>query len=908
MPLEAGARIGHYEILALAGAGGMGEVYRARDTVLKRDVALKVLPTALSRDPDRLGRFQREAEILASLNHPGIAIIHGMAAEGELRAIVMEFVEGETLRGPLPLDTVLNYARQIIDALEYAHDRGVIHRDLKPGNVKITAEGQVKLLDFGLAKAIEDPAPAANPADSPTLTLGHTRAGAILGTAAYMSPEQAVGKPADRRSDIFSFGSVLYEMLAGERAFRGDSGPEILVAVASTEPDWGKLPAETPEWLLGLLRRCLVKDRRQRLQAIGEARLVLENPGSGAESPAQAKSLPHGVAWVSAAVALLVGAGAAWFLKPAPPPEPRTVMHLTAPLPPDTGANGVVLSRDGSHLAVNVQRGPKAPTPPILLRGPDQPGFRAVPGTEDASLPAFSPDNQWIVFFAPPQSGDSQSGGRSRLLKKMRIAGGPALTLAEVSGVNTAYVSWGEDDNILFATQEGLMSVPSTGGQPKVVASYAAGERNYAFPQLLPGGKVILASALTAQGGARAWAYAPATDVRKTLVEGGRLPQFVPSGLEAGYVLYADGGALFAAPLDLKRLQAGPAVPVLEGVLTLPPGVASVGFSVSRTGTLAYVPGREVEVRTSTLVWVDRQGREQPVSAPPRIYSGGPQLSPDGGRVALMISDSSAIERSSQIWVYDLARGASTRVAAEGIDPVWTPDGKRLIYGWQPGERQSQSKKTAEQDSDVAAPSLLSAPADGDGRSTVLLKEPLTPLSVSRDGALLVVPTNRRFGRGGMLLMNLVPGSPGDSRPRPFREGQGPLAAEFSPDGRWVAYQSAESGRQEIYAVPFDGSGERVTVSTSGGNMPRWARNGRELFYLSLDRKMMAVDVAAGPAFRPGTPRVLFENAEPYDVAPDGRFLMLKRASQEAAREQPAELHVIVNWIEELRRRVPPLK
>jgi serine/threonine-protein kinase len=884
MPLDSGARIGQYEVKSLIGAGGMGEVYRARDTRLKRDVALKVLPAALSRDPERLGRFQREAEILASLNHPGIAGIHGMAESGEVRAIVMEFVEGQTLPVPLPMDTVLNYARQMVEALEYAHDRGVVHRDLKPANVRITPEGQVKLLDFGLAKAIEDPLPSADPANSPTLTLGHTRAGAIMGTAAYMSPEQAVGKPVDRRSDIFSFGAVLYEMLTGQRTFTGATAPEILVAVAKDEPDWSKLPQETPQWLRGLLGRCLAKDRKQRLQAIGEARIAMERGGEGgAESPAQAGGLPHRWGWVAAGAMTAVAAVALWgWLKPAPP-EPRPVTRFSIPLAQGQGKNPVtgMLSRDGSRLAI-----PGSAGAPISLRMMDQFESKPIPGTEGAGFSCFSPDGQWIAFTA------------NGTLKKVPVSGGAALTLAE-SAPGADMCHWGEDDTIVFGANAGLMRVPAAGGKPENIAAPDGkkGEASYEEPQLLPGGKTVLFTILGSQGinALQIAAVDLQTRNKQILLEGAGAAWYAPSGPDPskGHIVYGRSGSLFAVPFDVNRLQAGSPAPVLDGVTGFG-GVAL--FGISDSGTLAYVSGGTVDLGTTTLVSLDRKGAEQPLAAPPRDYNRAIlRVSPDGGRIALAVQDLNSL--TQDVWVHDLARGSLNRITFDGANnnPVWTPDGKRLVFTFinSPGAQRGE---------------LRSVPADGSGSPTTLLAWeglPYTPATVSPDGKVLLAARPRGDGPSGQVGQDIwsLALDP-DTKPQLFLESPfNKRQMRFSPDGKWLAYTSNESRRPEIYVVPYPGPGGKTQVSTDGGTAAKWSRNGRELFYRN-GKKVMAVEVETGAVFRAGTPKVLFERDGPdlFDVAPDGRFFMLKEQSQQA---QASELRVVVNWFEELRRRVP---
>jgi Tol biopolymer transport system component len=892
MPLSLGTKLGPYEILAQIGAGGMGEVYRARDTKLKRDVALKVLPEAFARDADRMARFEREAQVLASLNHPNIAHLYGL--EGP--ALVMELVEGETLKGPLPIDTALNQARQIVEALEYAHERGVIHRDLKPANIKITPEGVVKVLDFGLAKVLEEDQPAGSGDDSPTLTLGHTRAGVILGTAAYMSPEQAVGKSADRRSDIFSFGALLYEMLTGQHAFKGESAPEILVAVARDDPDWAKLPADIPPAIHNLLRRCLTKDRKQRLQAIGEARIVLENPvealpvSAGEQS---ASRLGKG-GWITAAVMTVIAGVGWWFLLRQALPEPRAVVSFETTLPVADTEGNLALSPDGTRLAFV-----GGPEQLIYVRMLDQLEARPIAGTEGAAFLSFSPDGQWISFMSsgrPRPRGASNPGTR---LKKIALTGGSPQTVAEFRGNGPPFQTWGEDGNILFTGENGkLQRISANGGQVQTLAAPDKGERFFDGAQLLPGGRAILASVSGSVNTVliRVVAITLRTGEKRVLLEDGGVATFAPShpGSATGHILYyAPGaGALMAVPFDAARLEMkGSPVPALEGVHSVSGPFGS--FSFSESGTLAYVPGEAPEALARTLVWVDRKGVEQPVPAPPRQYN-LPRLSPDGGRVAVEVQDPRT--RRADVWVYDLARGAASRITFENtnIMPLWTADGKRLIY------------------SSGGAPdmALLSAPADSSSPPAVLLAENAFPDSISPDGKLAIL----RGGRGGaggntvrVLSLAAVPSAA--TRPQLFLDTPfTKLNTQFSPDGHWVAYQSNDTRRYEIYVQSYPGPGGKFSVSSDGGATPRWARSGHELFYTNGDR-MMVVDVELGPTFRATKPRVLFQGRYQagYDVAPDGqRFLMVKPPAETAA--QPDRVHIVVNWSEELRRRVPPAK
>jgi hypothetical protein len=883
MSLSAGGRLGPYEILAPIGAGGMGEVYRARDTKLDRDVAIKVLPAALAQDPERLARFEREAKVLASLNHPNIAQIYGI----EDRALVMELVDGQTLRGPLPLGAALNYAKQIGDALEAAHDKGIVHRDLKPANVMITPAGVVKVLDFGLA-AVSQSSDPSDPANSPTLTISPTRAGMILGTAAYMSPEQARGKPVDKRADIWAFGVVLHEMLTGRPLFEGETVSDTLAQVLTKEPDWEQVPARVRR----LLKKCLEKDPKERLRDIGDARELLEE---NEPSTTASRSRMGTTGWIAALVTLAVIAGVAlWgWLNPATP-APKPVTRFTTQLPYGVDTVEPALSRDGLLLAI-----PSGPGKPIYLRRMDHLEARALPGTEGAGGVAFSPDGQWIAF---------RTSGSQGLVKKIPVEGGAALTLVDgIPGVPE--LDWGLDDYIYFCSSTELLRVSSNGGKPQTLltADLKKGELQYASPQLLPGGKEVLVGRLTTKGFTQGQIVALnlQTGETKTLVEGSLRARYAATGVkpETGLLVYGLNGVLLAVPFEVNGLKAASAAPVLEGVA----GFGPVGeFGISDSGSLAYVPGdtRSQDLQV-TLLWVDRQGKEQPIAAPSRNYGGpGLQLSPDNRRVVL---DALDLQRFAvDLWVFDLARGNQPRITFEGsnFSPVWTPDGKRLIYLF--------SRDVAGQQN----PEIRSVPADSSAPPTTLLasETPLIPLSVSPDGKLLMGIRNKAgpnllatAGDEIWVLPLDASGEKSDAKPRAFVEPEPQFVRDnprFSPDGKSVAYQANDSGRDEIYVVPYPGPGGRQQASTDGGTEPRWSRNGRELFYRNAD-KIMVVDVQISPSVHvTGTPKMLFEKASMgYDVSADGkRFLMLRRGAPSA---QSNQINVVLNWFEELRRRAP---
>jgi len=883
MAIQSGTHLGPYEVLSAIGAGGMGEVYRARDTKLGRDVAIKVLPSAFAGDTDRMARFQREAKVLAALDHPNIASIYGLEDSSGTRALVMQLVEGPTLadrikEGPIPTDEALKIAKQICEALEYAHERGIVHRDLKPANVKVTNDDAVKVLDFGLAKALEGEASSMDISSSPTMSRLATMQGVLLGTAAYMSPEQAKAKSVDRRTDIWAFGCVLFEMLTGKRAFDGETVTDTLAAVIRAEPDWSLLPAVLSVRIRVLLHRCLQKDPKQRLRDIGDARISLDEVLSGQPDPSLAGAAGIStLAWRRALIlslgALLLGGVitgfAVWNLKPSPaPPRPVTRTVILLPLGERLGDLSqpiLALSADGSQLAY-VATTQDGGVGQIHVREMDSGEARPVPGTEGGQGPFFSPDGQWLGFFA---------NGK---LKKIPVGGGVAQTLADAPV--PAGGSWGDRGRIVFAAGFGsIQEMSDSGGTSQPWAHFGKEDGRQAWPESLPGSEaVVFTSASTIAAQLRG-----ANETRSLIQDQeGTMPRYVPPG----HLVYAQAGNLIAVPFDSKRLEVtGTAVPVVQDVAE-GPTPAAAQYSVSATGSLVYVSG-SAQGAESKLLWVSRSGTEQPLPAPAHDYS-YPKVSPDGRRIVIV--------SSGQLWLYDLSRDTLTRFTFEGSDnayPTWTPDGKRIAFMSNKG----------------GPDNLYWQMADGSGGLERLTTSQniQVPLSWSPNGERLTFVEVAPVTGGDIWVLGM-----NDRKPQPFLQTPAYEGApEFSPDGRWLAYVSDESGRREIYVRPYPGPGGKWQISTEGGNEPVWNRSGRELFYRSGD-KMMAVDVTTQPSFSAGKPKMLFEGRfrvstrtfPMYDVSPDGqRFLMLKPSEQGGA--APTQINVVLNWSEELKRLVP---
>jgi len=898
--LNSGTKLGTYEITALIGAGGMGEVYRAHDTKLGRDVAIKVLPEQFARDSERLARFQREAKMLAALNHPNIAAIYGLEQSGSTHYLVMELVEGPTLAeriltGPVPVDETLPIARQVADAVEYAHDHNVIHRDLKPANIKVTAEGMVKVLDFGLAKAMSDEPTPAEISNSPTLSMAATRQGVILGTAAYMSPEQAKGKTADRRADVWAFGVVLYELLTGKQAFQGDDVTEVLAAVVMKEPAFDALPAKTPPAIRNLVRRCLEKTLRRRLPHIAEARMTVEDVLSGAApaepvAAARSKTRERLTQAAAAAMTLVAIAFAVGFVLRAPQPPPQP-MRLSAEIGADASlytpfGSSVILSPDGTRLAFVASSAGQPRR--IYVRSLDQLQATALSGTANARDPFFSPDGQWIAFFADAK------------LKKISVQGGAAVTLCDAAGDRGG--SWGDDGTIVFNTANTvpLSKVSPVGGMPQPLTTLEPGETGHRWPQVLPGSKAVLFTSSTGASyeDAEIVVYSMASGERKTVQRGGFYGRYLPSG----YVVYMHEGTLFAVPFDLQRLEVtGQPAPVLEGVVTVPAN-GGAQFSFSDAGNLVYLAGRAGGQNIS-IYWMDRQGRFTPLRETPGDYY-NPVFSPDGKRLALEILDGTRRD----IWVYEWERDTLTRLTFTGEVnqyPVWTPDGQRITYI----------------SLENGGYNISWIRADGAGKPERLTESKLSlrPRAWRPDGKVLAFRQQSPDTTWDIFTLPIE----GDEKsgwkpgkPQPFVKSASVEAEPaFSPDGRWIAYTSNESGNNEVFVRPFPGPGGKWQISTGGGLYPKWSLNGRELFYRTEDSKLMvATYTAPGDSFRADKPQLwspgqftdrgtFFYN---FDLHPDGkRFAVLKAAGTEQT-AAVNKVNIVLNWFDELKRRVPP--
>jgi serine/threonine protein kinase len=886
-------KISSYQVVEKIGAGGMGEVFRARDTKLGREVALKILPEVFARDAERLSRFEREARLLASLNHPHIASIYGLEHVESKRFLVLELVDGEDLskrisKGPIPLEETLSIARQIADALEAAHEQGVVHRDLKPGNVVIDADGNVKVLDFGLAKALDtDTSDVTDLSHSPTLMTGGSDRGVILGTAAYMSPEQARGKRVDKRADVFAFGCVLFEMLTGRRCFPGETVSDTLASILARDPAWEEIPRDTPASIRRLLRRCLDKDPKKRLRDIGEARIALdaviagveEEDSTPVETPPPVRPRARWLPWVAAAgLAVIASAtGASYLRKPAadarvvrafvPPPEdsPFELNSLhpgPAAVSPD-GTRIVYSARDENGSAV------------LWIRPLNQTQARPFPGTEGAGYPFWSPDGKSIGFFADGK------------LKRVDAAGGPPLALCDAPVGKGG--TWNQDDVILFAPSFNgpIHRVPAAGGESVAVTEVDSkgGQNSHRFPHFLPDGRHYLyfARAAVATGG-----DGTGSAVYLASLDGEPARELFRCQSQAiyasGHLLFLRESALMARPFDTERLEfTGDAFPIVEHVNFLPAASRGI-FDASRNGVLVYLagaatPGGQIE-------WVDRTGKTLSTLGDRATYT-SPTISPDGKRIAVEVTDPR--NATWDIWVYDVSRGVRTRFtfgpSALNGEPVWSPDGTRLVYRSDRGIKANLYVKSFA----------------GSGTDELVLDtdHPKDPVDWSPDGKYILYTEYTNDTKADVWVLP----TGGDAKPFPFLQTEFlEMNPHFSPDGKWIAYASDESGRFEVYVAPFPGPGRKWQISSNGGLDPRWRDDGRELFFQSTSNEVMSAELDYnGGTLIVGadTPLFDFAGGGEYDVAGDGQKFLIVRDYDKVT----TPLTLVLNWQKELEGR-----
>jgi len=897
MPLASGAHIGPYEIVSTLGVGGMGEVYRARDAKLHREVAIKVLPATFASDPDRVERFEREAHALASLNHPHIAHVYGLEDGAGHAALVMELVEGQDLaeriaRGPISPGEALEVARQIADALEAAHAQGIIHRDLKPANVKVRPDGVVKVLDFGLAKvAARVEAPDAFVNSATVTSPAMTQMGIILGTAAYMAPEQARGKPIDRRIDIWAFGCILYEMLTGSRPFDGPTMTDVLSAIITKEPDWATLPTTTPPAVRSLLRRCLEKDPRKRLRDIGDARLILEEPFES-EQVASSRPVARSASrsWLVpalAATAVALAVSTALLMLPrmrgaqsapgpltrfdVPPPQKATLNLVFRPVV-SVAANGSAIAF--SAISDGVNR--------VYVRSRQDVALRAIEDSEDGSNPAMSPNGQWVAFYAAGAIRKAPIDGRAV----------PIGSARDVRGL-----TWIDDDTLVFTPDAAapLVRMSAQGGDQVKLSTLAQGERTHRWPSALPGGKAVIFSVGTLASpdtyeDSNIDAVIVATGERRTVLKGAAMARYCGNRR----LVYAKGASLIAVSFDPDLLTvSGNAVPIVEGV-ERDVSTGAAHFDCAADGMLTYVPGSPVGAMRE-FTWVDGQGAKRPVSLKPGDYQEA-RLSPDGGRVAFLKGTSG----SGDVWVYDFSAGTLNRLTFTGKNaaPMWSSDGQTVYYTtFDPGGQRS---------------TIVRNRADGSRQFESVREVPGRAYLTWIDGketTALVDSVDAASDRGNILLVRMNGNDPPEVLvSTPANEYGGTV----SPDARWLAYQSDETGRPEIFVRDFAGRrGARWQVTSSGGEEPHWSPKGRELFYRTANR-LVAVALADGTTFRAGSSRPLFdgiyssgiESGRSYDIDPKtGRFLLVNPA---VTNGQGGAVRVVLNWEADLGRNITP--
>jgi len=892
MPLSAGTKLGTYEVVSAIGAGGMGEVYQAHDTKLGRDVAIKVLPEAFAHDPERLSRFQREAKLLASLNHPNIATIHGLEDSSGTSYLVMELVPGDTLAqrikrdGAVPVEEALAIAKQIAEALEGAHEKGIIHRDLKPANVKLTPEGKVKVLDFGLAKAFEGDPSSVDMSNSPTLSQAATMQGVILGTAAYMSPEQARGRAVDKRTDIWAFGCVLFELLTGKQTFHGEDVTDILAAVVRAEPDWKILPAATPQKLRDLLRRCLQKDKTLRLRDAGDARIEIQDILTApvvADPALPQRQLPIG--WIVAAVLMLVLAAVSFVHFRETQPEVHSARFNVFPPAKANLSNApqvVAISPDGTQLAFQAQPVGGA-NQQLWIRPLDSLTAQPLAGTEGASQQFWSWDSRYVAFYADGK------------LKKIAVTGGPAQVLCDADAALGAGSkgSWNKEGVILFGsgrttTSDVVSRVSAAGGAPTAVTTLdtAQGELGHAWPRFLPDGNHFLYLAQN-RDSAKSAIRVGSLDSKESrlLLNAQSMAAYVPPG----YLLYLRDGTLMAQPFDAKALHfTGDAFPVAEQV-QWNPGNGRVAFDASENGVLVYRSGSNLNTQ---MAWFDRSGKELSRIGEPGGYV-SPKLSPDEKQVAVYHATDLAV--SGDIWVFNLARNTQTRLTFDPADhsnPLWSPDGSHFAF---------TSKKNNSFE-------IYQKNSNGTGEGELLLKPSGSIIleNWSQDGRFLTYATTEGGGRD----LSFLPLA-GDRKPVSYlKDNFLKRHSQLSPDGHWMAYISNESGSYQVYVQSFPAGGGKWQVSTTGGVQPRWQHDGKELYYLAPDGKLMAVVVKTGTNFEAGTPEALFQThifglltstlySQQYDVTSDGqRFLI----DLDLSDTNGNPLTVVTNWTAGLKK------
>jgi eukaryotic-like serine/threonine-protein kinase len=902
MTLVPGTKHGSYEILAPLGAGGMGEVYRARDMRLHRDVAIKVLPVHLAGDPERLARLGREARLLAALNHPNVAAIYGLEEIEGSPSLVMECVDGETLAqrlaaGPLPVEDALAVAVQVASGLEAAHGAGVVHRDLKPANVMIRPDGSAKILDLGLARTV-DATSGADPSISPTVTSAPTGTGVILGTAAYMSPEQARGRPVDKRTDVFSFGCVLYECLTGARAFPGETVSDSLAAILRAEPDWTALPAGTPAAVRRLLGRCLQKDPKRRLHDIADARIELEEAAAAPREPEPTTVViarprrAHPVLWILGGVLLgVVAIYSAGRIFGRPTPGVSPPLRAVLPIPSKARLAfafrpSIAVSPDGRTV---IFRAVEDGVVKLYRRDLDGSEAKPIDGTEGGFCPFFSPDGEWLGFFTATH------------MKKVPLAGGAPITLTGLPPV-TGGAAWGDDGNIVFTlTANGPLSrIPAAGGSLESVSTLDVSrkEHSHLWPQILPDGRGILVTMVVGQdfqdfANSQIVVLDPTSGRRTVVLEGSPFARYA-----AGHLVFVRGGSVFRVPFDLSRLAVtGAPVPLAERV-AIDSSVGVASFAITGEGTLVYADGPPVVEAPSVVLRLDREGRETTLPLPEAIYS-HPRLSPDGRKLALGKCEGA----SCKLFLYDLDRRVLSPLTPEPgrfFNPVWSPDGRRIAYSG----------------FSVGAPAAYVKNADGSGQPERLTNARTEsrdaaefPDSWSPDGRTLMYcgVTNMAAARKGApptidIWLVTLDGKLQGRRwfESPYRE----LAAAFSPDGRWIAYTSNESGRLEVYVRPFPGPGGRTKISTDGGTEALWARGGRELLYRQ-GNEFLSVEIRAEPELTVGAPRVLFsgdfrrggreDRPFEYDVSADGNAIYTTR--DVPAPEPERRLAIVTNWL-----------